>query len=171
MLLDRFCPGIFYDSIYEIDLHHLKEKGIKGLIIDFDNTLVERGTETAPQPLYDWLEEVKQAGFHVCIVSNNLRRRIGNVTQSLEIPLVASAGKPRSKAFHEGMKVLKTCSSETAVIGDQLFTDVFGGNRLGLLTILVPPVGTQEMVHTKLLRYLERLIIKRLRKRKMLIHI
>jgi HAD superfamily phosphatase (TIGR01668 family) len=168
VLVDLFCPGIFCESIYQIDLDYLKEKGIKGLIVDFDNTLVERGSRSAPETLHNWLEKVDKQGFGICIVSNNLKRKIGRVTQSLDIPLVASAGKPRGKAFYEGMKVLKTTSSQTAVIGDQLFTDVFGGNRLGLLTILVSPVGSQEMFHTKLLRYLERLIIKRLRKRSMI---
>ena len=168
MILDFFRPEIFYDSIYEIDLGLLRERGISGLIVDFDNTLVERGSQAAPEKLHNWLQKVNEQGFKVCIVSNNLKRKIGKVTQSLDIPLIASAGKPRGKAFFEGMKVLGTSSSQTAVIGDQLFTDVFGGNRLNLLTILVPPVGTQEMLHTKLLRCLERLIIKRLQKRKMI---
>ena len=171
MLLELFCPSIFHDSIYHIDLSELKQKGITGLIVDFDNTLVERGSQDTPHKLRKWLEKVEEEGYRICVVSNNLESKIGNVVRSLNIPLVARAGKPRGKAFRDGMIVMKTVNGETAVIGDQLFTDVLGGNRFGLFTILVLPVGTQEMLHTKILRHLERWIIRRLQQRKMLVRI
>ncbi len=119
--------------------------------------------------MHEWLRELERAGFEICIVSNNWKSQVGAVAKKLNMPLVARAGKPRGKAFREGMKVLETNQSQTAVVGDQLFTDVLGGNRLGLITILVVPVGTKEMLHTRFLRYLERLIIKRIQERKMLI--
>lgn len=170
MLLELFCPSIFCETIYDIDLADLKKRGIRGLIVDFDNTLVERGSQTAPEELHQWLEKVRENGLRICIVSNNLQRKIESVTQSLKIPLLARAAKPRGKAFRDGMAVLETPDYQTAVIGDQLFTDVLGGNRMGLFTILVLPVGTQEMLHTKLLRRIERLIIKRLQKKKMILN-
>lgn len=169
-MLEIFCPTIFCETVYDIDLELLKKRGIKGLIFDFDNTLVARGSKETPEKLHAWLEKLAQSEFRVCIVSNNWKSKIGGPAKKLNIPLVAQAGKPRRKAFVEGMRVLGTRDSETAVVGDQLFTDVLGGNRLGLLTILVVPVGTQEMIHTRVLRHLERFIIRKLHQRKMLVH-
>lgn len=169
-MLELFCPTMFYNTIYDIDFDELKGKGIQGLIVDFDNTLVARGSREAPDELNDWLEELKAAGFRICVVSNNWERKVEVVVRKLGMPIVAQAGKPRRKAFEQGMKILGTKDAQTAVVGDQLFTDVLGGNRLGLVTILVVPIGTNEMLHTKLLRRLERQIIKKLRQRKMLVH-
>jgi len=168
-MLEVFCPNIYCETIYDIDLLELKKTGIKGLIFDFDNTLVARGSKNAPNQLQEWLNELHENDFKICVVSNNWESKIGVVTKKLNIPLVAQAGKPRGKAFKDGMNVLGTSVNETAVIGDQLFTDVLGGNRLGLVTVLVVPVGKNEMIHTKLLRHLERLIIRRLRKRRMIV--
>lgn len=168
-MLEIFCPNVYYETIYDIDLEELKRMGIKGLIFDFDNTLVARGSKNAPNHLQEWLKELDKNDFKICVVSNNWESKIGAVTKKLNMPLVAQAGKPRGKAFKYGMDVLGTSVEETAVIGDQLFTDVLGGNRLGLVTVLVVPVGKSEMVHTKLLRHLERLIIRRLRKRRMMV--
>ncbi len=168
-MLALFCPNAYYDSIYDIDLNELKSKNIRGLIFDFDNTLIARGSRETPDGLHDWLQKVEQAGFRACIVSNNLQSKIGAVAQKLGIQLVAQAGKPRNKAFTQGMKVMGTTASQTAVIGDQLFTDILGGNRLGLVTILVVPVGKRELPHTRLLRYFERLILTRLQRKNMLV--
>lgn len=168
-MLELFCPTMFCETIYDIDLLDLKRQGIESLIVDFDNTLVERGSRETPNKLHSWLEELDKAGFRICIVSNNWKNKIGTMARRLGIPLVAQAGKPRGKAFKQGMKVLGTTHSQTAVVGDQLFTDVLGGNRLGLMTILVVPIGTQEMLHTRILRHLERLVIKRLLARKILV--
>jgi len=168
-MLEIFCPSLYCETVYDIDLSELKQMGIKGLIFDFDNTLVARGSKNAPDQLQEWLNELNENGFRLCVVSNNWESKVGGVTKKLKIPLVAQAGKPRGKAFKDGMKVMGTSANETAVIGDQLFTDVLGGNRLGLVTVLVVPVGKNELIHTKLLRYLERLIIRRLRKRRMIV--
>lgn len=168
-MLALFCPTAYYDSIYDIDLKELRSKNITGLIFDFDNTLIARGSRETPDGLHEWLQKLEQAGFRVCIVSNNLQSKIGAIAQSLGIPLVAQAGKPRNKAFTQGMKIMGTMASQTAVIGDQLFTDILGGNRLGLVTILVVPMGKRELLHTRLLRYLERLILTHLQHKNMLI--
>jgi len=168
-MLELFCPTVYCDTIYDINLTGLREKGIQGLIVDFDNTLVARGSKETPNRLREWLRELKAVGFKICIVSNNWERKVAVVAQKLNIPIIAKAGKPRRKAFKQGMKVIGTTNSQTAVVGDQLFTDVLGGNRLGLLTILVVPISANELVHTRLLRHLERLIIKKLQQRKMLV--
>jgi HAD superfamily phosphatase (TIGR01668 family) len=168
-LLEPFCPTAYYDSIYDIDFAELKKEGIVGLIIDLDNTLVARGSKETPNRLHEWLKKLEVEEFRVCIVSNNWASKVGVIAKKLNIPLVAQAGKPRRKAFKQGMRILGTNDTQTAVIGDQLFTDVLGGNRLGLVTILVVPIGTKELFYTKLLRHLERIILKKLQQKRMLV--
>lgn len=162
MVLKRFCPDYYYGSILEIDLDELKRVGIRGLIVDLDNTMVERGSSKTPESLRRWLEKVTSQGLKVCIVSNNWASRVSVIAREVNLPLVAPAGKPRGKAFRQGMKLIGSKPEETAVVGDQLFTDVLGGNLAGLRTVLVIPLKGPELPHTRLLRHLERIILRRL---------
>lgn len=165
-MLKRFFPDYYYDSIFDIDLAHLKSSGVKGIILDLDNTIIARNSLTATDDLKRWLVKVQEMGFGACILSNNWKQRVSSVAAQVELPLVARAAKPRKGAFKRALNVLGTEKHETVVVGDQIFTDVFGGNIMGLRTILVMPMSNHDGIHTKLLRYLERWIIKRWQKQK-----
>lgn len=163
-MFDLFYPRKYYNSIFEIDLGELKQKGITGIIVDLDNTLIAWNENEAPEKLRQWLKKVAEMGFRVCIASNNRFARATAIAVELQLPLIARAWKPRQKAFKRGMAILKTQRAETAVIGDQIFTDVLGGNRMGLYTILVVPISQKELPTTKLLRRVERLILRRVKR-------
>lgn len=165
-MLKRFFPDHYYDSIFDIDLTRLKSNGIKGIILDLDNTIIARNSPTATDDLKRWLIKVQEQGFRACILSNNWKQRVSNVASQVELPLVARAAKPRKGAFKRALYVLGTEKHETVVVGDQIFTDILGGNVAGLRTILVMPMSNHDGMHTKLLRYLERWIIKRWQKQK-----
>ncbi|MDO8886745.1 YqeG family HAD IIIA-type phosphatase [Candidatus Oleimmundimicrobium sp.] len=158
--LKKFYPDEYYESIFNIDFKWLQKRNIKGLLIDLDNTIVPRKEREVSKNLIEWFSELSKKGFKVCIISNNWKARTGKIGKSLGVPVVARAVKPRRKAFERGMKILKTNREQTAVIGDQIFTDVFGGNRMNLLTILVVPLSKSDLFYTKILRKLERLILK-----------
>ena len=160
-MLKRLYPDRYVESIYDIDLNDLKAKGIKGIILDLDNTIIARNSSTAPEELKQWTRGLSKAGFRACILSNNWKARVSSIASQVELPLVARAAKPRVGAFKRAMQVLNTGSYETVVIGDQIFTDVFGGNLAGLSTILVVPMSNHEAFHTKILRHFERWIMKR----------
>ncbi|HZD60335.1 MAG TPA: YqeG family HAD IIIA-type phosphatase [Anaerolineae bacterium] len=160
-MLKRFYPDCYVKSIYDIDLNDLKADGIKGLILDLDNTIIARNSSIAPAELRNWVKKLYKAGFKACIVSNNWKTRVSSIASQVELPLVARAAKPRTGAFKRAMYVLGTDRSETAVIGDQVFTDVFGGNLAGLYTVLVVPMSNHEAFHTKILRRFEKRIMKR----------
>jgi HAD superfamily phosphatase (TIGR01668 family) len=160
-VLKVFFPEHFYDSIYEINLDDLIEDGIKAMILDLDNTIIARNSLTATDDLKSWLLKVEKAGIKACILSNNWKQRVETVASQINLPLVARAAKPRKGAFKRALKVLGTHKDETVVVGDQIFTDVFGANMMGLRPILVLPMSNHEAVHTRLLRYLERLVMKR----------
>ena len=158
-MLEYFQPAARASSIDRIPVEQLAREGIKGLLIDLDNTMtLWNDVEVSPQ-VTEWVLRVKSAGIGICVVSNNSRRqRVAIVAERLDVPFVYGAVKPRRRAFRTGMEILGTGSRDTAVIGDQLFTDILGGNRLGLYTILVTPISTREHLGTRLfMRNFERL--------------
>jgi len=160
--LKILTPNYFYDSIYEVDLDQLKQNEIEGLIIDIDNTLVGWDTSLPTLAVKEWLEKLVDLGFNVCLVSNNNKKRVMYFAKELNLPFIYQAKKPMKKNFLVAMKILKTTSHKTAVIGDQIFTDVLGGNRLKLTTILVKPIKSKEFWWTNLVRKIERRVIKKI---------
>ena len=164
--MKRLIPDLFVESVYDIDLDQLQARGIKGIITDLDNTLVRWDEPDATPKLIEWLDHVRDTrGIKVCIVSNNQDHRVERFAKPLDIPWIAKARKPKNAPFHKGLNLLGTKVEETVVIGDQLFTDVLGGNRMGLYTILVVPVGEKEFIGTKVLRLMERVALRILRRR------
>jgi HAD superfamily phosphatase (TIGR01668 family) len=158
-------PRLYVSSLFEIDFDHLRSKGIRGLIFDLDNTLVRRDCDCVSDHVVRWLGALQESGFGLCVVSNNGRERVRRLTAPLAIPAVHRAVKPRSYPFLRGMEILGTTPGQTAVIGDQIFTDVLGGNLLGLYTILVVPMEGKEFIGTRLIgRPLEKLVLAGLKK-------
>ena len=153
-------PKVYVDSICNIDLKKLKKtKKIKGIIVDLDNTLVAWGKNEIDNKIIDWVEEAKKLGLKICIVSNTNSKRVAEFAKIFNIPYHSKYFKPFSIAFNNGLKILDTKKSETVVIGDQIFTDIFGGNRLKLLTILVVPIVKKDSIGTFLHRNFEKIII------------
>lgn len=154
-------PDQQLNDIFEIDPSYLKSIGIKGLITDMDNTLVAWSDRTVYPRLANWFATLKNEGFKLCIVSNNSEEKGGRLAREVDIPAIWYAVKPRRKAFRKALEKMDLQPEETAVVGDQIFTDVLGGNRLGLHTILVNPISEKEFVWTKISRFMERVIAKR----------
>ena len=153
-------PKVYVDSICNIDLNKLiKTKKIKGIIVDLDNTLIAWGEKEVSQKNIDWVNEAKKLGLKICIVSNTNSKRVAEFAKIFDVPYHSKYFKPFSIAFNNGLKILDTKKSETVVIGDQIFTDIWGGNRLKLLTILVTPIVKKDSVGTFLHRNLEKIII------------
>lgn len=167
-MLKRLAPDQYLASAMDVDLASLKASGVEGLIVDLDNTLVPRYENEPSDDLRGWLEAVGDMGLRICIVSNNWTSRVGAIADELGVSIIKGAGKPLAKAFRQGMEILGTTPSQTAVIGDQLFTDVLGGNRLGIHTVLVVPLSDKEMIHTRVLRRLECRVLDALVRRRMI---
>lgn len=161
-MIELLIPHEYVGSLHELDLDRLRGRGVRALIVDLDNTLVPwNDGQPGPRAL-EWLALVRDRGMRVCIVSNNSAQRVEAFGRALGVPVVAGAAKPRRQAFRRAMQLLGTNPSETAVVGDQLFTDVLGGRRLGLYTVLVRPLSDREFFVTRLVRRLERLVLDRL---------
>ncbi len=167
-MLKQFLPNQHVKSILDIQPSVLKEKGIKGIITDLDNTLVEWDRPLATPLVSEWFEKMKQQNIKVTIVSNNNENRVKVFSDPLQIPFVYRARKPMTHAFLRAAKQMGLQKEETVVIGDQLLTDILGGNRSGFKTILVVPVSQSDGLATQFNRFVERRMLNWFRKKGML---
>ena len=151
-------PDQSLKDIFEIDVDQLERQGIKGIITDMDNTLVPWSDRAVYPRLADWFSDLKKRDFKLIIVSNNSRDRGGQLARELGIPAIWYAVKPRRRAFLRALALMQLKPGEVAVVGDQILTDVLGGNRIGLFTIHVQPISEKEFFWTKLTRKLERIL-------------
>lgn len=158
-MFDVFFPDLIVDRVQNIDLDTLIKKRIKGLILDIDNTLVPHHMKEADENAVKWIEKVKNAGFKVCIVSNASRKRVIKFNENLKLFAIHRANKPGLAAFRKALRLMDVEAKEAVMIGDQVFTDVYGGNRMKMLTILVKPIHHKEVFYIKLKRLPEKLIL------------
>ena len=163
-MLKYFLPDQHVKSIFDITPESLIEKGVKGIITDLDNTLVEWDRPSATPKLIEWFENMKKHNILVTIVSNNNEERVKSFSDPLVTPYIYRARKPMTIAFNRAVKEMGLKKEETVVIGDQLMTDVFGGNRGGFHTILVIPVAQTDGVATRFNRAIERRLLNIFRK-------
>lgn len=163
--LNKLNPSQVVESVKELEPETLKERGIAAIITDLDNTLVPwRHYEIMPG-VVEWLAKLEVAGIKICIASNTIHtERLKQLAETMNIPFVDRVRKPRTGGFVRAMKAMGSDATNTAVFGDQIFTDVLAGNRLGLHTILLrPPLSKEEFISTQLVRYVENGVIRRLR--------
>ena len=152
-------PKAQFERFDQITPAWLQERGVKAVLLDLDNTLVPyRAYGECPPELRAWLDGLHLAGIQTMLVSNGSRRRVRYWRELLGIPGFGPAGKPWF-GFNKALKQLKLNAKQVAMVGDQLFTDVLGGNLVGALTILVQPISKKELGYTRLIRRLERLIL------------
>ncbi len=160
----NLIPDFYYRDISEIPISMLKEKGITAVICDLDNTLDSHKTPTPSEQALTFLTELKQQNFDVCIISNGKQPRVDRYLAKLSLPYIAEAGKPLKKSYLNALKMLKCKPKDAAFIGDQIFTDTWGANRMGLTTILVEPIESIENAFFYPKRLLEKFVKTRIPK-------
>lgn len=162
--MEKYLPDIYTKSIYTVPYDNLKQEGIKCLLFDLDNTLVPYYVQNVDEKTKNLIENLKK-DFNVIIFSNSPKKRIENFKETLQIDCLASAKKPLKKNFIKILNEFKLTESEVAIIGDQLYTDILGGNRVGVMTVLVNPISKKYPFWTKIGRINEKRIINGLKKR------
>lgn len=163
-MLNKFLPNEYVKTVFDIDPEVLLEKGMKGIITDLDNTLVAWDRKDATPEIIDWFAKMESSGLKVVIISNNNEERVKFFSEPLNIPFLSGAKKPMRRTFNQGAKLMELKNDEVVVVGDQLLTDILGGNRAGFYTILVAPVVESDAKITQFNRGIERRILNRLRK-------
>lgn len=155
-MFNKFIPTTIYDDIYKITPEALIGMGIRGLILDIDNTLV---TYDAPKPtdsVNAWLDAMHAAGIKTAFVSNNHEERVAGFCEGLDCYFHADSGKPSRKYLREAMLHMGTTSDDTAAVGDQIFTDVYAAKRAGMRAFLVPPIKDKLTLFFRAKRLLEK---------------
>ena len=161
--MEKYKPDMYQKSIYSIDYDKLKERGIKCLLIDLDNTLVSPFVKKPNDRIKELFNELKEKGFQIIIFSNALNRRIKPFKEELGVEAISFACKPKIKKYKKLLEEKHLNESEVAMIGDQLLTDIVGGNKVGITTILINPVSSKDNFPTNISRLYERHIMKKLR--------
>jgi len=160
MIKKYFYPDYYFDDIYMITPQLLHDRGIRGLICDIDNTLEPYETAAPSDRVLDWINNMAEEGISVAFVSNNNRERVELFNRDLGFFASAKSGKPFGKHLIAAMKHMGTDISTTAMVGDQVFTDIFAGKRLKMLSILVKPINDKRTLFFRIKRYFERIILK-----------
>lgn len=162
-MLKIFYPKKIADSAYVIDYKKLYKEGYRGIIFDIDNTLVEHGADATPRAI-SLIAKIKEIGFDVCLISNNKKERVTRFNREIKVKYVYNAKKPAKKNFIKATKLMGTTIENTVFVGDQLFTDVFGANRIGMMSFFVKPIHPKEEIQIVFKRKLERIVLKHYRR-------
>ena len=167
-MLERFYPDNEAQSAYGIDYKGLYERGYRGIIFDIDNTLVPHGA-SADGRAVAFFRSLRELGFQTVLLSNNKRPRVEPFAGQVASKYIYKAGKPGRTGYEKAMGLMGTVPESTLFVGDQLFTDVWGAKKAGIVTYLVRPIHPKEEIQIVLKRRLERIVLffyRRRRKRK-----
>lgn len=161
MFLKRFFPDYIYDKVEDIPYNILKKENIKAIIFDMDNTLIDYKYENSKE-IINWVEGLKKEGIALYILTNSpLKNKAENISKRFNIDYIINANKPWKFGFKRVQKILNMDKNNIAIVGDQIFTDIWGGNRFGIKTILVKPINEKEMFITRARRPFEKFILKK----------
>lgn len=161
--MERFVPDIYQKSIFTINYKKLYASGVRCLLFDLDNTITAFNQKKCDDKIKELFQDLTNQGMKVIIFSNSPKRRVEMFSKLLNVDYVSGARKPFPKKFLEVLKKYKFKENETAIIGDQLLTDIQGGNRAGIITILIDPATNYDPIWTKIARKREKKIKNKLR--------
>lgn len=166
--MKKLIPNMYQESIYTINYEKLKKNKIKCLLFDLDNTCVGYHEKNPNKELKELFTRLTKMGFKVIIFSNSTPKRLAPFS-ILNVILHPSSRKPFSKNFAKILKQYHYQKKEVCIIGDQLFTDILGGNKVGIQTCLVNPLTNNDFIFTKIFRATEQLVFKKLAEKNILI--
>jgi len=159
--LKRFIPTEYANGIHDIDVKGLKDKGIKLIMLDIDNTLAPSSKKAPSASTVNWIANAKKMGLEVVLFSNNSKKRVNFFNKQLNLYTIHRALKPLAYNFIKIAKRFDVGIDEICMIGDQIFTDVWGANNAGVMSILVLPLSADEGIDIRFKRFFENRVIKK----------
>ncbi len=163
--MDKFIPDIYQKSVFDINYDSLKSRGIKCLLFDLDNTIAPLNIPVPDKEIKELFSHLQIKGFKLIIISNALKSRVEPFKEKLNVDSSFKAHKPSSKKYKKIMEIYDYKITEIACIGDQIFTDIYGANKMGFTSILVNPISNKDYPWTYMLRFLEKKLFKNLDKK------
>ncbi|MCL2571432.1 MAG: YqeG family HAD IIIA-type phosphatase [Defluviitaleaceae bacterium] len=159
--MGKLKPDYYLDTVFQIPYEELWKNKIRGLIFDIDNTIAPYEEAEPSAKVTSLFARLKRMGFQICLLTNNTNKRLECFSKPLEIYGIANALKPSRRGMKKAMKLMGTKAAHTAIVGDQLFTDVWAGKNTGAMTVLVKPIADKDFVTVRLKRLLEGRLLKR----------
>ncbi len=159
--MDSFRPDAYALTLADVDRAALWSAGIRGLVLDLDNTCCAYHQPELAPGVAEWVRAARADGFAMVLLSNNFAERVAAVAAALGVPAVPNALKPLPFGFLRAVRLLGIPRRAACVIGDQLFTDVLGAKLLGCHAILTDPLVAVDFPLTRVLRFLERVFFAR----------
>ena len=153
-------PHIKLDRITEITPELLKKHGITALILDVDNTLSTHHGTKIVEGFEEWKKKITDSGIKLTVLSNSLKHRIEPFAKRIRLPFISSGVKPLPFGFFRAAKRMDVKRKHSAIVGDQIFTDVLGGNLSGVKTILLTPIKPEKQLRFRIKRKLEKIVFK-----------
>ncbi|MGI6118338.1 MAG: YqeG family HAD IIIA-type phosphatase [Bilifractor sp.] len=163
MNLSRYYPDDWLPSAYEIDYEDLFARGFRGIMYDIDNTLVNHGAPADDRSI-ELFRRLRGIGFATCLLSNNRKKRVEPFARAVGSPFICLANKPFVRNYLRACEIMGTSEKTSVLVGDQLFTDVWGSRRAGIYSILVQPLNPKEEIQIVLKRKLERIVLNSYKK-------
>lgn len=157
-MLEPFYPNNEAESAYTIAYETLYQKGYRGIIFDIDNTLVPHGAPADDRAVALFVS-LKVLGYRTMLLSNNKEPRVKMFSDKVGSQYIFKAGKPKREGYVRAMTEMGTNPDNTLFVGDQLFTDVWGAKKAGIVTYLVKPIHPKEEIQIVLKRYLEKIVL------------
>ncbi|AXG98072.1 YqeG family HAD IIIA-type phosphatase [Deinococcus wulumuqiensis] len=154
-------PDDLIAHVSQITPEFLAARGLRGLVLDLDNTLIPYRSYEDAAEMIAWASDLRGAGIGLYLLSNATAKRAAFWLPKLGFGGVGMAGKPNPRAFRRALHTLGLPAHQVAMVGDQVFTDVLGGNLTGMHTVLVEPLIDNALPHTRLARMLERQVLRR----------
>jgi len=164
--MKRLYPKDYVTDVFEINFQQLYKRGYRGIMFDIDNTLSAFDQEHPSDEIIVLFKELKEIGFRTALVSNNNRQRVTRYNEKLKVPAYPRANKPLTMNLKRAIKAMGINKKQAVFVGDQLFTDVWAGNCLGVWTVLVKPIQQKEQVITRIKRGVESFVIRKYLKAK-----
>lgn len=160
----NLIPSLYQESIATIDYDMLKKRGITTLLFDLDNTIIDYHQTKLTSESIEFLAHLEKE-FKILIISNSHNKRV-DFAVGHQFKYVSFAKKPLKMGFKKALKILDSTIGETAMIGDQLLTDIHGANRLGMFNILVDPIAKKtDKLPTRINRQLEKYFLKKIERK------
>jgi HAD superfamily phosphatase (TIGR01668 family) len=159
--MEKLRPDIYQKSLEDIHFNYLKDTGIKVILLDMDNTILKYGEKEIEENILKCIQTIKSE-FTLVLFSNSSLARVKKIGEDLDIPYISFAFKPSKRGFKKVFKKYKVEPEEVAIIGDQLFTDIKGGNKVGITTILVDPLNEEDGMFTKVNRKREKRTLQKM---------
>ena len=154
-----FLPKKRVRRVTEISIDYLRSKGIRGLILDIDNTLTTHDNPIPSEGVAHWLDLMRENGIKMIVLSNNHGPRVEPFAKILGLDYIAEGKKPLSSGFKRCAAALELSKEQLCIIGDQIFTDIFGARLAGIYSILVRPIHPKEEIQIVFKRKLEKIIL------------